>query len=1372
MATVILPDAFESDLNSSKCTHAHRKSFEKLLLQLQSAEISHGTNRERLKASDNVWSFRLGKKARVLATPCEVGGEQAWVMLELLPEHEYTKARFLKRGTVDRYLQKHFNGEDSLDAGECLTGSGGGGGGRHDDHPSSAPIQPMEGAINDGCIIQYSDTQTETIHKLSQGLSQTSYMALVAGAPGSGKTAIAYELIEQLVADRNTQEHPVKITYLAQSEDLRTQLQEHWHSSPLCDEKNKDCVSQSDYHDLLVHCGALAPDTRLAGLDDIRTYFGAIQSKQKKLQKAHATTATTATTTTEKHHEPASFSDIEFEQFYQECLVMAGTNNLDEYRALGTSHSLYHGNTALQTQLWEAFQAYRSDLDEQGIIDLKLCQIPRPAEHEADRILFVDEALDLSRAQLLALMNFGYRIVFAGDYNQDLTHTSNTIEFLKQRMPTFKLNHSYRCMKNISNVANFFLGLVKKVMPHGSDIIDLSIQSALEKRGRVKFLNHSNIGEAKRFCQSTTTAVICHDHDKAKLKGILGEKSLLMTVSEIKGLGYERIILWDIIDEATAARLLALSERKKVKRADLTQDDRAMLNRLHHLFTAITRAKVEVLFMQSKSASQARHVKKLYERMQQEIDLREDKADKSAQVKTKSSDSDWRSEADRLRKKGLSSIADNIVRQVASAQATTKAKAPQPSTKAEPKKTRSKSRPTTEKSSQPLVELAAPSLPLKFTVEGKGKGKRKKTKRKHSTTIDFSKPLHASQLKILHNLSDKQYATITNHHFASMLVQSLHEPNCIHTLITMMGRLSFQLAHLSISDFDDFDLSNIQPDSVIYHLIERLTPDNEQGFPEVVFELAARSTLIKDAFKRTLNTERLHDGRRLEDAVMETLSTTGRANSIDTDIDNESSAAFRILTQVMPGFEQLKKLMQHLPPASQPSDQLIEQGIILCALDETLHQSDKVKAQSILTLPGFAINLPSDPTDTSHQITAFLAVIGLHQPEKHSYLHFKQLMQRPEININAGLYNGNNPLAHAAQRAWHFIDNAPDITDHYKTIVSDLLQAGATLQTTQTSERGENLLHIACALNMPELVEACLQHGFDINSRDTYKQTPIIWATMYHSNDAFDTLLLHAEGKALDLSATGHRGTPAVLLAAESPSRDDLQITIHMTSALLQAGAPILGARTDNQFTLLHYAAQHDQPAWAQAYLDKGGNINAQATMQYTALHIAILFNSKKVAALLCTHQDIDFNVTDNIGNTAFGIAALQDNQHAIALLPASNGPVKADMRSLLQHISWIDDQQERMQYIRNAKDQKRIDSNGRVSFTFKQAADTGLIKPEMATIIENKIAAARTTTALLHAGTFSIPAAPNDHAHHTDHGETTTTTAVVTSAATSPNSR
>ncbi|MDF1685138.1 MAG: AAA family ATPase, partial [Legionellaceae bacterium] len=664
---IVMSSSVEQVLQDPDFIAKYQTSFDERIEDMRNESLRNGANLERV-GHESVLSIRIGITPRLLAVKQTFGDQVVWVLLELLPNHKYKKARFLKPGVKDQFLEANKDRimalavsgndervlkidekeEDKAGAGLPIAGAGG----------PIERVKPVELVTYNRQLIHMSEMQEICLSAIAAGLTNDAYIGLVAGAPGSGKTLLAKSIIEQLLEAGDEAPH---VYYIAQSDKLRAEMAEQ------CGAAAADKVKYCAYQEMLQHAGVNFEG--MTQVDDIHLlqFFSKVQLEASTLHKIE----TKDITATEASIE-VILKEMSFEQFRQECIVMSGITEsgdagLKVYQAMGGSHSLFHDNAELQQRLWGIHQQYMQGLKESNQYHLKLSRF-ETGKMEDEHVLVVDEALDLTRVQLQTLLSMGAKVVFVGDHNQDLENISHSMEYLRgliaasgvENTYVAKLNQTYRCATHIAKVASVLLDLKKGITPHGSDLVDIEVSSALGVTGSIAVIGAtpSEVEQVNKLCNNVDTAVICPQQNKTAVASQLGA-ALTFSIAEIKGLGYKRIIVRDLISKDIAVRLLSLYKGGKKKRGDMTAADKTLITNLNNLFTAISRAEVELIFM---SSDKHPVIRELINVLIAGIEVTPIEA--IGMGAGPSTEAEWLAEAERLRAEGKCEQAEEIEKRI------------------------------------------------------------------------------------------------------------------------------------------------------------------------------------------------------------------------------------------------------------------------------------------------------------------------------------------------------------------------------------------------------------------------------------------------------------------------------------------------------------------------------------------------------------------------------------------------------------------------------------------------------------------------------------------------------------------------------------
>ncbi|MDF1758948.1 MAG: AAA family ATPase [Coxiellaceae bacterium] len=822
-------------------------SFQQRTQDILNERLTHGTNLERI---NQVLSLRIGIKARLLAIKRIIAGQLVWVLLELLPNHEYSKARYLKPRAKDKFLENNKDRMMALALSGSVTGvlciddSG------SDDAVMAGVgvdreryVKPNEVVVYNSQLIHLTDKQDDCLAQIAAGLTNDAFIALIAGAPGSGKTLLAKIIIEQLL---ELEGDTASVYYIAQSEKLRHEMAKQ------CGALAGDAVNYCAYQQMLEHAGVNFDG--MTQVDDVHLlqYFAKAQNEASTLHKIKIKDAAATGADIE-----AILKDMSFEQFQQECLVMSGINKpgdkgLAEYLAMGGNHSLFHGNTELQQRLWHLYQNYMAGLAEANQYHLQLSRFD-VEKIVGNSTLVVDEALDLTRVQLQAIMAMGAKVVFLGDHNQELKKTSQTVEYLRELIAASgvtqtyvaKLNKTYRCAAHIATIASKLLVVKKGITSHGSDLVDIEVKSAVDATGSVAVIGTtaSEVEQVKRLCSSVDTAVICPQEKKATVAEQLSA-ALVFSIAEIKGLGYKRVILRDVISRDTAVRLLGLIRGGKKKRGEITAEDKMLITQMNNVFTAVSRAESELVFMNSDNHPK---VQELIAMLVEGIDLT--MINVMGIDTGPSTETEWRAEALRLRAEGKHGQADEIARQHDFVLESDAVEAPsaldgieakrddevgptdrydtrqesQLVVSQQPVRVQSRRKRKSKKRPKPVVQAVVSSLPLAEAIEvqaectakadavsckGEGnpefivafekklKGQKGKKKEIDKRQINFSMPITLDNLDYLASLSARDMQRIMPKHIMAMLmVSGSFDANTLSHYLSMLRNVEQKSKH-------------------------------------------------------------------------------------------------------------------------------------------------------------------------------------------------------------------------------------------------------------------------------------------------------------------------------------------------------------------------------------------------------------------------------------------------------------------------------------------------------------------------------------------------------------------------------------------------
>lgn len=615
-ATVVEMPIVVASYDSPDFTSRYKTAYKKLIGSLCSGERRKGMRTKTLY--DNLFSLSVTKSVRVLAIRYYVARHCYWLIADLETDHDRYE-RKIPNFDLSPGLEvlRHVTQQREVELGA---------------EASAAPyLYPEERKPNLAAqynairrsaskyrnqMVRASEEQDEILDELKPNLTRENYLSLVTGPAGSGKSFLSCLLLKWLT------ERDMEAVFLASSKKLRVEQRKDWLLS-IPDEADEDMVSFFNYLDFLKDIGLVQDDPDRDGVlrvpvDDgaflsvvgdahLRQYYEDVKKKFAKNRRRRFKASKAGGGGggggggAAACEELSSFDDVPFDVFKQEFSIMLVSKV--HYLSSGSSDSLYHNNESLKEELWQAFEGYKQKLEDEQLCNLSFFEF-EPAYPYCVRVVLLDECFDLNRYQLKSLMNICSRLVIEGDLNQALGDTSNLMGFAESEIKIrggdkFTLVGTHRSRQNIAAVGTSVLDYKQKLKTRRPAGV-LRVESLLPYLGWVRF-ERKLIYKTDWFV-GLSTAVICHQSEVQRVKDVC-DTPLIFTVEQIKGLGYPRIIILNLLASSSdASRLIAkiflsLLEKKGVSRSSIQSEDHAVLRTTHALYTAIMRGEVEVVFI-------------------------------------------------------------------------------------------------------------------------------------------------------------------------------------------------------------------------------------------------------------------------------------------------------------------------------------------------------------------------------------------------------------------------------------------------------------------------------------------------------------------------------------------------------------------------------------------------------------------------------------------------------------------------------------------------------------------------------------------------------------------------------------------------------
>jgi ankyrin repeat protein len=176
---------------------------------------------------------------------------------------------------------------------------------------------------------------------------------------------------------------------------------------------------------------------------------------------------------------------------------------------------------------------------------------------------------------------------------------------------------------------------------------------------------------------------------------------------------------------------------------------------------------------------------------------------------------------------------------------------------------------------------------------------------------------------------------------------------------------------------------------------------------------------------------------------------------------------------------------------------------------------------------------------------------------------------------------------------------------------------------------GNYRLHNAARSGYVSVVKLLLEHGANIESRDSGDETPLVAAARSRSPQIVRILL----GAGADVNAAGNFGSTAMHPAAAGETADCTEIL----ALLLQRGAKTDKHGGSDRYTPLHWAAHCGLIKNTRVLLDAGASMEALDAQGDTPLHLAIMEQHFDVAKLLVARgAKLDLRSASGLGDLVY----------------------------------------------------------------------------------------------------------------------------------------
>jgi hypothetical protein len=487
--------------------------------------------------------------------------------------------------------------------------------------------------------VTLSDFQNEAINEVRSHTAQLQKLPLlISGAPGSGKTLVAREMLIKYV-DAKKQEMPYDDELDGKNEVSAAAPDDELDSSS--DEDELDYVSDEDELDGKNEVSAAAPDDELDSSSDedeldssvldkqIIAYYIA-PSKYLRDKMSEAISELPDADQYSKHIKIISYKkfirgcleiDKEvvniscFESWYNEnkktafkkgmqldvkdlyhelsILVAVGSEN---YKTLGINQSSLK-EQASRKSLCTLYNEYTAYLNGTNKVDLALYKMQATKKLEGSCLLILDESQTYTHCQLLNMQKiFKMNAVYLGDSNQSMMSAVSYSDYLKtlyynkdskiEYLNVKEWSYSYRCPEMIVGFADEIRRLKHQIF---SNRHTRELKTSGDKKiGGVYVLDKEEQNSILEVSSVDVAYIVFTQEEKEALK----KQNIhhIFLPEEILGLEYKHVVLYNMFNIEGLKKLVKYNENGKLlEKSPETVGSNEQILLLNKLFVSITR---------------------------------------------------------------------------------------------------------------------------------------------------------------------------------------------------------------------------------------------------------------------------------------------------------------------------------------------------------------------------------------------------------------------------------------------------------------------------------------------------------------------------------------------------------------------------------------------------------------------------------------------------------------------------------------------------------------------------------------------------------------------------------------------------------------
>ncbi|WP_265025358.1 ankyrin repeat domain-containing protein [Wolbachia endosymbiont (group B) of Pammene fasciana] len=500
-----------------------RGKFNEIIKDLEENNSTSQGNIKLIKGDGNIEYFRakLSDSDRLLFTGIKIDNKDAFVILEVILNHDYHKSKFLTNREKIKNIEIVDKNNEEIS-----------------DNVSTLEIEDAPQVSYLGKFITFSAKQEDIVERVKLPL-------VINGAAGSGKTSVALESLKRI----KEKFEGGKILYITKSENLVKESKKLLEYEYYDDEFKIAAPEEIDFLSLHEFLEKQAEDIKRKKPINRSKFFLWFNEICKK----------------DKFKKYKKDGDKIFEEFTAVIggRSLLGEDGKDRYAKLGDRQSMFSVDE--RNSVYDFFKEYRKFIEKDSeYYDPNLVTNKCITEGMYDAIV-VDEVQDLTESTLdLVLKSLKdenkSNFLLCGDVNQVIHPSFFSLSKLKSFLCQnryivdqgsevfYTLEKNYRNSEQVIEFANRILHL-KNYCFASEDKITVDnaflMKSETKNKGNVGFIIDDKKEEiAKKVNESINCAVLALDDESKKSARQLFDTPLVFNIHEAKGLEFENVILY------------------------------------------------------------------------------------------------------------------------------------------------------------------------------------------------------------------------------------------------------------------------------------------------------------------------------------------------------------------------------------------------------------------------------------------------------------------------------------------------------------------------------------------------------------------------------------------------------------------------------------------------------------------------------------------------------------------------------------------------------------------------------------------------------------------------------------------------------------